>query len=213
MASEHDSPFLVVGLGNPGTKYDRTRHNLGFRVVDGLVRRWSADGPRSAFQAHVWDARLHGPQDQALRVLLLQPQTYMNLSGRSVQEAARFHRIAPERVLVVMDDMALPVGQLRFREQGSAGGHNGLADILRALGTDAIPRLRIGIGTPPPRIEGVDYVLMRFSSDEEPVIESALPHAVLAVEQWATHGIRFVMDRYNRKVDSQQTQENGSSHD
>ena len=199
---EDERTRFVAGLGNPGRKYDRTRHNLGFRVLDALGRRWRADGPRKAFGGLVWDARAGGgPGDAPVRrVVLLAPQTYMNRSGRSVAEMVGFYKARVEDVLIVVDDMALPPGQIRARAGGSAGGHNGLADVLAALGTDEVPRLRLGIGPPPGVMDPVDFVLTRFAPDEEPAVESAVAAAADAVEDWVFHGIRPVMDKYNRKA-------------
>lgn len=182
----------VVGLGNPGRKYERTRHNLGFWVADALVARWSADGPRQAFGSLVWDARRPGG-----RVLVQQPQTFMNCSGRAVRELMQFYKIAPADVLVVLDDMALPPGKLRLRPEGSAGGHNGLADVIEALGTTQVARLRIGIGEPPGPVEGVDYVLGVMSEDELAIAREATERACEAVEAWLSEGDVAAMNRYN----------------
>jgi PTH1 family peptidyl-tRNA hydrolase len=194
---QDDRTRFVVGLGNPGRKYERTRHNLGFRVLDELQRRWDADGPRQAFDGLVWNAR------PGARVVLLAPQTYMNCSGRSVAQMVRFYKADVEDVLVVLDDIALAPGQIRVRAGGSAGGHNGLTDVLASLATDQVPRLRIGIGQPG-RMDQVDFVLSRFSADEEPAVESAIAAAADAVEDWVLHGIRCVMDKYNRRIGQQE---------
>ena len=207
---------FVVGLGNPGSKYEGTRHNLGFRVLEALRQRWSADGPRKAFAGQVWDARPttndeNGPDEtpppacrQGARVMLLGPQTYMNNSGRAVAEMTRFYKADAEDVLIVLDDMALPPGQVRARAGGSAGGHKGLADVLRALGTQQVPRLRIGIGASPGPMDPVDFVLTRFTEDEQPLIEASIAAAAQAVEDWVFHGIRRVMDTYNRRAGPQE---------
>ena len=201
---QDDRTMFVVGLGNPGRKYERTRHNLGFRVLDGLQRRWNADGPRQAFDGLVWDARVGaGPKRPGTRVVLLAPQTYMNCGGRSVAQMVRFYRADVEDVLVVLDDIALVPGQIRARAGGSAGGHNGLTDVLASLATDQVPRLRIGIGQPG-RMDQVDFVLSRFSADEEPAVESAIAASVDAVEDWVLDGIRCVMDKYNRRTREQE---------
>lgn len=185
---------FVVGLGNPGRKYQRTRHNIGWMVLAELARRWQASPPRKAFSGEVCEANV-----ASQRVLLLAPQTYMNLSGQAVQEMAAFYKAGPSDLLVVLDDMALPLGQLRFRAGGSSGGHKGLADIVGRLGTEQVPRLRIGIGSPPPRIDGADFVLSTFGPDEQPVIEVAVIAAGQAVEDWLKNGMTYVMDKYNRK--------------
>src|SRR5688500_14568131 len=132
---------LIVGLGNPGSKYEGTRHNVGFQVIDRLVRESTAAGPRSKFDGEIWEGALEGEKS-----LLVKPQTFMNRSGGSVRKAIDFYQIPPGDVLVVCDDFNLPLGQLRIRGSGSDGGQNGLADVIRCLGTLDVPRLRIGIG-------------------------------------------------------------------
>ena len=191
---------LVVGLGNPGSRYAATRHNVGFRVVDELARRWSADGPKEDFQARVWDAR-PARRGEAARVLLMQPLTFMNRSGQACRKAVDFYKVDAADVLVVMDDMALPTAALRARAGGSAGGQKGLADVLTTMGTQQIPRLRIGIGQPPPGWDGADYVLSTFRDDETEDIGAAIGQAADAVEDWVFHGLTYVMDRYNRMGD------------
>jgi PTH1 family peptidyl-tRNA hydrolase len=185
---------FVVGLGNPGSKYRRTRHNVGWMVLAELAKRWQASPPRKAFSAEVCEASV-----ASRRVMLLAPQTYMNLSGQAVQEMAAFYKAAAVDLLIVLDDMALPLGQLRFRPGGSSGGHKGLADIVARLGAQEVPRLRIGIGSPPPWVEGADFVLSTFGPDEEPVILQAVVLAATAVEDWLTKGMTCVMEKYNRK--------------
>jgi len=183
---------LVVGLGNPGRQYENTRHNVGFRVIDELARRWQLNVGRRQFQGL---AELGRIRDQ--RVLLLKPGTYMNRSGGSVREAMTFHKIEPGDVLVVLDDMALPLGRIRIRASGSAGGHNGLADVIRESGTDAIARLRIGIE----QVSGermVDHVLSPFSSEEEAVVGPAVSRATDAVECFLADGLEAAMNRFNR---------------
>lgn len=194
----------VVGLGNPGRRYARTRHNVGFRVLEQLADRWTLGAGKEAFEGLCWQGRVHrtdeGPAGKATAVVMLAPMTFMNRSGRSVAAMARFYKARPEDLLVIMDDLALPTGQLRLRASGSAGGHNGLDDILRALGTDAVPRLRIGIGQPPGPVDPRDYVLGKFTEDEEADIRSALDRAADAVEAWAFDGLDKTMERYNRKT-------------
>src|SRR5678815_6195614 len=158
---------LIVGLGNPGKQYVGTRHNIGFEAVDMLARRlgWIS-GPgqfeksaRANFDGLAMDGSVLGLGE---KLMLLKPMTYMNLSGKAVQGAMAFYRVAPGDVMIVLDDLALPCGRLRIRPGGSSGGHNGLKDIERALGTDQYPRLRIGIDTPPQFVPGKDYVLQPF---------------------------------------------------
>jgi len=183
---------LVVGLGNPGRKYERTRHNVGFRVVDELARRWRIDFGRRRLAGYVGAGKL-----REQRVLLVKPTTYMNRSGRSVREAVTFYKVALEDLLVVVDDMALGLGRLRLRPKGSAGGHNGLADIIQQLGGDGFGRLRIGID----QVAGermVGHVLSPFTSAEEEIVGSAICRAADAVECWVIEDVEEAMNRYNR---------------
>lgn len=185
---------LIVGLGNPGPEYVATRHNAGFMVVDRLARRHAAGADRAMFHGLVMDGQVAGA-----RCLLLKPMTYMNRSGQSVGEAVGFYKLDPAAdVLVVVDDVALPAGRIRLRAGGSAGGHNGLTDIERALGTREYPRLRIGIDSPG-RVPQRDYVLGRFSPDQVKLLEPALDAACDAIECWITDGIDKAMTRYNVK--------------
>ena len=182
----------VVGLGNPGRRYRDTRHNVGFRVLGVLRRRWDFGRARTKFHARVWSGRIG-----AAAVTLMAPETYMNESGLSAGEMVRFHKADPSGVLVVLDDLALPVGRLRARAGGSAGGHKGLADVLAALGTDAVPRLRVGIGAPPEGVDATRYVLSVFDDAERTLMSEALARAADAVADWVGEGITSVMDRYN----------------
>lgn len=183
---------LVVGLGNPGRKYEGTRHNVGFRVVAELAAKHAAGQPRSAFQGEVAEGTI-----DAEKLLLLCPHTLMNLSGGSVLAARDFYKIPHEDLLIVSDDLNLPLGKLRFRKSGSSGGQRGLKDIIERLGTDEIPRLRIGVGSPPPRRDYAGFVLGRFRKDELPEIDLAVGLAADAVETWAREGIAVAMNRYN----------------
>ncbi|MCJ7543689.1 MAG: aminoacyl-tRNA hydrolase [Phycisphaerae bacterium] len=191
----------VVGLGNPGREYRRSRHNVGFMVVEALAERWGAGRGRRAFDGRLREARptIGGAPR---RVMLLQPQTYMNRSGSAASAMVRFYKADPPDVLLVLDDMALPLGRLRFRTGGSSGGHRGLADVLAALGSEQVPRLRIGIGVAPPGVDGTEYVLTAFAADERETMDQAVRQAAAAVEEWITLGITSVMDKYNRKGDS-----------
>ena len=198
-SDENSKPALklVVGLGNPGSRYARTRHNVGWMVLEALRQRWNWDGGRKMFGGLLYDGRATGPDGQSQRVLLLEPHTYMNASGQAVATAAGFHKVPPCDVLVVLDDMALELGRLRVRPGGSAGGHNGLSDVLRALGTSEVGRLRVGIGSPPPGA-WIDFVLTAFSAEEQEVIRPAVKLAAAAVEDWVFRGMAWVMNHYNR---------------
>jgi PTH1 family peptidyl-tRNA hydrolase len=183
---------LVVGLGNPGRKYQQTRHNVGFEVIKELARSHSCGPVSSRFEGEVID--LHS---QAGKVLLLCPATFMNRSGQSVLAALSFYKLPLSDLLVVCDDFSLPLGRLRFRTQGSAGGQKGLADIIRRVGSEQFARLRVGIGAPPPDWDPSDYVLGRFSGDERAVMDDAVQRAARGVEDWIAQGTEYCMNHYN----------------
>lgn len=188
---------LIVGLGNPGRQYQNTRHNAGFMAIDRLAQKHGLSGAKSKFHAGLIEGHLAGE-----KVLLMQPMTYMNKSGLAVGEAARFLKLTPADILILVDDVALPVGTIRLRPKGGTGGHNGLADIERALGTADFPRLRIGIDPPmidEHRIPQVDYVLGTFTEAQGQALEPALTDAADAAEMWACQGIDAAMNRYNVK--------------
>jgi len=197
---DDSSVRLVVGLGNPGRRYARTRHNIGFKVVDTAVRRWSATGPKTAFGGLVYDARPVTADGRTARVVLLQPHTFMNCSGRAVRDITAFYKAPLTDILIVLDDLALPPGKLRIRTGGSAGGHNGLNDIIRLMGTEGIGRLRIGIGAAPEFMDSADYVLQRFADDEVDMIRQAVERGARAVEDWVFNGPDHAMDIYNRNA-------------
>jgi PTH1 family peptidyl-tRNA hydrolase len=183
---------IVVGLGNPGRRYEKSRHNIGFDVLRQLSRRWNAGSPRSKFEAELVEVLVGGQ-----KVLLLCPMTYMNESGRAVGATLDYFDVAPQDVLVVCDDFNLPVGRLRFRPSGSAGGQKGLADILRRMGMQEIPRLRVGIGPLKPQWDVADFVLSRFDSDDREVVDEVVEVAADGVEDWVRKGVAFCMNRYN----------------
>ena len=189
----------MVGLGNPGRQYAQTRHNVGFRVVDLLASRWRAGEGKAAFGGQVWEVRPAGPQGASRQVVLFEPHTYMNRSGQAVRELAAFYKAEPGEMLVVLDVMNLPVGRVRLRAEGSSGGQKGLADVVGQLGTQAVPRLRIGIGAPPGRMDGADFVLSKFAPDDFEIIETAIQVAADAVNDWVFRGMNYAMEIYNRK--------------
>lgn len=182
---------LVVGLGNPGSKYDGTRHNVGFDVIDRLAAGGSGTTFTRKFDGLVAEAEI-----DYHRVLLLKPQTFMNLSGRSVGQALRFYKLDLADLLVVCDDLNLPLGKLRIRGGGSDGGQKGLRDISAQLGSEAYSRLRVGIGERG-EVDAVDYVLTRFRPAERSVIEDALILASQAVAVWVSQGLAVAMNRFN----------------
>ena len=184
---------LIAGLGNPGSKYDDTRHNVGFRVVDALAERFGEKVRRKKFNALTEEVHA-----EDTKLLLMKPQDYMNRSGHAVATAAGFYKLGPADVLVVTDDMALDVGRLRIRAKGSAGGHNGLKDIIARFGSDDFARLRVGIGDSG-RMDAADYVLSRFSAEERAIVDNAVQTAVDAICCWLRDGVDVAMTRYNAK--------------
>jgi PTH1 family peptidyl-tRNA hydrolase len=184
---------LIVGLGNPGKEYQASRHNIGFSLLDVLADRWSIALTRHKHQGLCGNGLRAGEQ-----VVLLKPQTYMNRSGESVAEAMSFYKATFSELLVVLDDMALPLGKLRLRRDGSAGGHNGLQNIIDRLGGNEFARLRIGIGSAAPGT-AVAHVLGDFAKNEKSVIAAALGRAAEAVECWLDKGVNEAMNRYNVK--------------
>lgn len=182
---------LIVGLGNPGPQYRSTRHNVGFLVIDRLLAAHPPERSRSKFDAEVYECR-----DGVTPWLLLKPQTFMNLSGKSIAAALSWYGLAaPDDLLVVCDDFNLPLGRLRLRRDGSAGGQKGLADTITRLGSAEFARLRLGIAAP--RSNAVDHVLGTFAPDEKSVIDEAIGRAAQAVEVWARDGIEAAMNRFN----------------
>lgn len=182
---------LIVGLGNPGVRYARNRHNVGFMVVDRLAAAERATFTRRRFNAQLTEIKA-GDE----RVLLAKPQTYMNESGRAVGKLAGFYHLPPESVIVIYDDLDLPLGRLRLRPNGSAGGHHGIDSIINTLGSSDIPRLRIGIGRPNPE-QDVGHVLGNFNSDEQSLLDEALERAEQALRTWVRDGIITAMNRFN----------------
>ena len=185
--------WLVVFLGNPGLKYAGTRHNAGFMAADAAEKQLGVRIDRLKFKALTAGCEIAGQ-----KALLMKPQTFMNLSGEAVQPAARFYKTAPEHIIVVSDDVSLPVGRLRIRRKGSAGGHNGLKSIISLLGTDEFPRVRIGVGSPPhPDYDMADWVLGTFKGQDAADISAAAARAFQAVETYIGEGAQSAMNKYN----------------
>ena len=185
--------WLVVFLGNPGPKYECTRHNAGFMAADALAKDKGIKINRSRFKALTATVDLGGES-----VLLMKPQTFMNLSGEAVIQAVKFYKLAPDHVIVVSDEMSLPIGKLRIRTKGSAGGHNGLKNIIAHLGTDSFPRIRIGVGAPPhPDYDVADWVLSVFRNKDAEEMAEAAKRAAEAVECYVLHGPERAMNRFN----------------
>jgi len=194
--------YIIAGLGNPGGRYEGTRHNVGFDVIDAIAEKYniSVDGKKS--RAYIGKGVIEGQ-----KVILAKPQTYMNLSGESIRGIVDYYKADPEEeLLVIYDDISLNPGQLRVRQKGSAGGHNGMKNIIANLGTDVFARIKVGIGEKPKGYDLADYVLSRFSKGEKELLNEAYTHAVLAAEQILKGDIQSAMNAYNRKVKPDKTE-------
>jgi len=183
---------MIVGLGNLGPRYAKNRHNIGFQIVDELAEEHGLRFDKRQFKAQIALGNIEGQ-----RVLLVKPQTYMNLSGEAVQPLASYYKADLEDLMVVFDDMDLPVGVIRLRPFGGAGGHNGMKSIIQRLGSNKFPRLRVGIGRPPGRMDPAAYVLQDFSDDEEAIMVQVRDRAVQALETWLKSGIDAAMNAFN----------------
>ena len=185
--------WLIVFLGNPGPRYEMTRHNAGFMAADAMAKEKNVNINKARFKALTATCDIGGES-----VLLMKPQTFMNLSGDAVAQAARFYKIPPEHVIVVSDEISLPIGKLRIRTKGSAGGHNGLKDIIAKLGTDAFPRIRIGVGAPPhPDYDMADWVLSTFKNQDAEDMLAAAERAAQAAQCYIAQGADRAMNRFN----------------
>lgn len=187
---------LVVGLGNPGARYRHTRHNVGFLVVDRLAARWNVTLAGRRHQAETGLGTV-----AETRVVLAKPVTFMNLSGEAVGKLRRAHRLAPPAIIAVYDDLDLPLGQVRVRGEGGAGGHNGVASLIATLGR-GFPRVRVGIGRPPPGVDPVEYVLEPFAAAERPLVEAAVERAADGVESLLREGVERTMNTFNRRAEN-----------
>ena len=187
------STKLIIGLGNPGKDYEGTRHNIGFAVIDSFARRHGIAVTKRDFQALNGDGRVEGS-----RVYLMKPQTFMNLSGQSVAAFLRMKPLEMADILVVTDDISLPLGKLRLRTEGSAGGHNGLKSLIAHLHGQNFPRLRFGVGAPRDPSAQIDFVLGRFGRSDAADVEESIDRAVAALELWLTDGIEPAMNQFNR---------------
>ena len=197
---DNGTPLLMVGLGNPGSKYDRTRHNVGFDVIDCLAKRWNIPlRPEKRFKGEIGQGL--GPK--GVKLTLLKPTTFMNKSGESVRAVLDWYKWSPQSVLVIYDDMDLPVGKIRLRQSGSAGGHNGMRSLIACLGTQDFPRLRLGIDSPKSnrvvQSDTISYVLGRFAPSEHKMITEVTEICADAVETSLKLGFEIAMNRYNRK--------------
>lgn len=186
--------YLIAGLGNPSKTYEGTRHNVGFSMIDVIGSKFDIDVTTKKHKALVGRGVIEG-----MRVILAKPQTYMNLSGESIREIADFYKIEPENIIIIYDDISLDVGQLRIRKKGSAGGHNGVKNIIAHLGTQEFPRIKVGIGNKPEGWDLADYVLSRYSKAEQEALEEAAEGVVGALKLMLADDIDGAMNRYNVK--------------
>ncbi|MBE7031235.1 MAG: aminoacyl-tRNA hydrolase [Ruminococcaceae bacterium] len=185
--------YIIVGLGNPEKKYDGTRHNIGFTAIELLASRHGISLKKSKHKALFGDGMIEGQ-----KVLLVQPQTYMNLSGEAVRELCAFYKVPTEQVVVLFDDISLPLGKIRVRPKGSDGGHNGIKSIIYQLGSDAFPRVKIGVSAPPHAdYDLADYVLGKFSPDEIKILTPVMKNVCGAVETILSSGVADAMNRFN----------------
>lgn len=193
--------FIIAGLGNPTPQYEHTRHNVGFDVIDTIAEKYniSVDGRKN--RAFIGKGMIGGQ-----KVILAKPQTFMNLSGESIRGLVDYYKVDPEtELLVIYDDISLGVGQLRIRKKGSAGGHNGIKNIIAHLGTEVFPRIKVGVGEKPPKYDLADYVLGHFSKGERVLMEDGFKEAVGAVEMITEGEMEAAMNQFNRKVKLKET--------
>ncbi|GAA0078547.1 aminoacyl-tRNA hydrolase [Clostridium sp. CTA-5] len=182
--------FLIVGLGNPGKEYDNTRHNIGFEVIDNIAKEYNIEINRQKFKGMYGEGFIDNN-----KVILLKPTTYMNLSGESIREICNFYKIDNENILVIYDDISLDLGKLRIREKGSAGGHNGIKSIIANLSTDVFPRIKVGVGQP--NVNLVNYVLGKFTKDENGVLEESIEAIIQAVREIVSVDVKSAMNKFN----------------
>lgn len=182
--------FLIVGLGNPGSQYEDTRHNIGFKVIDNISKEYNIEINRQKFKGMCGEGFINGE-----KVILLKPTTYMNLSGESIREAIDFYKLSNEDILVIYDDISLDVGRLRIRDKGSAGGHNGIKSIIAHLGTDIFPRIKVGVGQP--NVDLVHYVLGKFSKEEMEVLSESIDASTKAAVEILSNDVKTAMNKFN----------------
>lgn len=184
--------YIIAGLGNPGKEYEGSRHNVGFMTLDALADRYQIDIREKAHKALIGKGMIEGN-----KVILVKPQTYMNLSGESIRSVMDYYKTEPSEFIVIYDDISLEPGQIRIRKKGSAGGHNGIKNIIAHLGTQEFPRIRIGVGEKPPRMDLADYVLSRFPKEEKEEMEQAFRDGAAAAVSMMNEGIDTAMNRFN----------------
>ncbi len=189
---ENEGMKVIVGLGNPGLNYTQTKHNVGFRVIDRLGEAYHIPVKKFRHKAFIGDGTIAGH-----KVMLVKPQTYMNLSGESIREIVKFYKVSLSDLIIIFDDTSLPLSATRIRLKGSAGGHNGMKNIIALLGSDQISRIKVGIGEKPNGWDLADYVLAKFTKDEEPLIEQGIDRACEAVKLILTKGVQEAMNKTN----------------
>jgi len=195
-----DTPYLIVGLGNPGSRFAGSRHNVGFMVADEVAREHGMRFSSKQANAEVARGEIAGK-----KVIVAKPQTFMNLSGHAVRGLANYYKISTDRVIIIYDEIALPVGTIRIREKGSSAGHNGVNSVIQQMGTQNVPRIRVGVDRPTdPRHSQIDWVLGRFTKEEQPLIEATIHRTAQAVESILRIGIERAMNSYNTSDDSSQ---------
>lgn len=194
--------FVVVGLGNPGKQYEQTKHNVGFLVIDKLAEKYQIPMTKFQYKAFVGSGTIKNK-----KVLLVKPQTFMNLSGESVREIVNFYKVPQERFVVIYDDTSLPMGQIRLREKGSHGGHNGIRNIIQLMGTDVFGRIKVGIGEKPNGWDLADYVLAKFEPNDLPLMENGMDKATEAVEWILSRGMQDAMNRMNQRQKLQRSKQ------
>ncbi len=192
-----DDVRVVVGLGNPGQTYSKQRHNIGFEVLDALVSNCDAVSKGHKFKSELYEARCY-----ELKVFFIKPQTFMNLSGEAVRDIKQFYKVNPEHILIVYDDIDLPFGTVKLRKKGSGGTHNGMKSIIQLTGSGAFPRVRVGIGPKPLKMDLAAFVLQSFGPEENHELPAILDLSVKAVDYWLKHGVEKAMNRVNSvKID------------
>ncbi len=195
--------YIIAGLGNPGAKYENTRHNVGFMAIDALAKAHGINVSKLKYKALIGDGKINGE-----KVILIKPQTFMNLSGTAIGEAVNFYKCEPQKLLVIYDDLDIGLGSIRIRKKGSAGTHNGMRSVVGVLGTQDFPRIRIGIGDFGKK-DIVDFVIGDFSKSERETIEDTLSEVTKAIECFISDGIDLSMNRYNKKMNNGEKPANG----
>ena len=195
LKEERKHPYILVGLGNPGREYENTRHNIGFMTIDRLAHKWGVSLQKMRYRSLVGEARFNNE-----KVILVKPQTYMNNSGVAVASFVRFYKPALEQLLVIFDDLDLPFGSLRFRPSGGSSGQKGMQSIVNRIGNDEFPRLRVGVGRPPGRMDAGDFILRPFNKREQEKLDFVLQAAADAIETFLSDGLEKSMTVYNRSI-------------